>query len=170
MRNYIAELRALGYSAGKIAEETGISRSTIGRIERGQIRLRSGSDRYDALRNATRRAGYRAAVDAGISPEGARARRRTISNPDLPVVEIQTLKRVKFRQPQTRWQLRILAEFWNPDLDERRIMEGYSRAYRKYNEGQQMKEAIDNARGRLHGTNWLLVRLIEHEVMEYQLS
>jgi hypothetical protein len=40
----------------------------------------------------------------------------------------------------------------------------------KVDDELMLKQAIDEARARLGGTNWELVRLIEREIIEYRLG
>jgi len=170
MRNYIGELKARGYTLKQLATETGVPSKRLSAAARGISPFRSGSKLYEAVRNANRRLGYREARAAGMTSERASASRRTIFDPELKPIEITTEKLVKAKQKTTRYQVRLLGEFYNPKEKKTKIQEGFSRAYLQIDNEKMDEEAVNDARLKLGGTNWELRRVIEREIIEYILT
>lgn len=169
MRNYIEELKVRGYSYEVLAKETGVSVSKLRSIKTGRTSLHSTSPLYERIRNANRRIGYREARRAGLAPDKATGARRTLFAPDLETHFTKKTRRVQFKETTTRFQVRILGDFYNLKLKKSAISEGFSWAYPRLNKKRMTGEAIAEAQSRLGGTDWILQRLIELEVMEYKL-
>ena len=170
MRNYIGELRQRGYTLKKLAAETGIDTKRLSAAAKGDAPFRSGTKLYELVRNANRRLAYREARAAGVTSERARTRRRTLLSPELEPIASTSVRLVKAKQKTTRFQVRLLGEFYNPKLKQTKIQEGYSRAYLKIDNDKMDEEAVNDARLKLGGTNWELRRVIEREIIEYILT
>ena len=177
MRNYIEELKGSGLTYKELARETGIAVKTLQGLKSGRIKLQGGGagSMYENIRNANRRLGYKKARQAGMSPERASSARRTILNPKRVTDVRRSTREVKHLQDTTRFQTRILGEFYHAKRKETRIQEGFSHAYltpkdHVEHHASQTEEAIADAIIKLGGTGWELVRLIEHEVIKYKIS
>jgi len=172
MRKYIAEIKTKGLSFKQIAKETGITENLIRDIASGKVKLKSGGagSNYEKIRNANRRIGYRKAREAGLTPERANEARRTIFNPEKQTTERASIREVKHKAETTRFQTRILGEFKHDKRKEIKISEGFSHAYLEYNKIEQTDEAIKEAQSKLGSSGWQLIRLIEHEVIEYKIT
>ena len=170
MRNYIGELKQRGYSFSRLSKETGVSSKELSAYSKGIKPLKSASDAYEMIRNANRRLAYQEARQAGLAPERANIRRRVMFDPELEEIESTSKRIVKAKQETTRYQLRILGEFYNPKTKDTRIQDGYSRAYLEIDDAVMEAEAVNDARNKLGGTNWELKRIIEREMMQYILE
>jgi len=170
MRNYVAELKTKGLTYKQLSKETGIGIKTLQGLKTGRIKMKSTQPVYEVIRNTNRRIGYRQARAAGLSPERANISRRTIFNPELETSERASIREVKHKGESTRYQTRILGEFYHAKRKENRIQEGFSHAYLELDEALQTQEAIAEAQSKLGSTGWELIRLIEHEIIEYKIT
>jgi len=170
MRNYIGELKKLGYSLKELAGESGLSQAQLSRIKTGKIPLKSGTELYEKIRNTSRRLSYREARKAGLSSERATVERRILINPERETRELTTrIREVKSKQNTTRFQMRILGLFSNYKTKETKVQEGYSHAYLTIDKKTMVEEAVAEAQSRLGGSNWNLQRIIEQQITEYKL-
>lgn len=165
MRNYIAELREAGLSWAELSQETGKSTRQLRRYLTGEAKLRSGTESYETIRNTSRRVTYNLARESIGSKRAAGLRRRGLAD---ELTEFSSIRRVKTKEPSTHWQIRILGLFRKQG--QTRFSEGFSRAALKINEGEMIKQAVDDARFKLGSTGWELVRIVEVEQMEYKLG
>ena len=175
MRNYLAELKNLGYSLKSISHDTGISSASLSRIKSGIKPLRSTMPEYEVIRNAVRRASYQAAREAGLTPRRATAERRALSRIDIQPETVKelyrnTIKEVKHKKDTTRYQLRLLGRFYNWKTKETKTSQGYSQAYSNIDIKLMHGEAVAEAQSHLGGSNWKLQRVIEQEMMEYRIK
>jgi len=168
MRNFIGELKTKGYTYKALSRQSGVSARKLSELARG-VRTVSRADYLQAY-NLNRKLAYREARHAGLAPEAAREVRPKIYDTARRTMERETTRIVKHKQETTRYQLRILGEFFNSRTNELKFSQGFSRAYLEYNEKEQLEEAIAEAQSRLGGSNWSLRRLIEKEIIEYQLK
>lgn len=112
----------------------------------------------------------RALKRAGLKHDEAVALNRRLNAPDFEAEDIKSLRECKAKSTTTRWQLRILGEFFNPKEKRTAFQNGFSHAYlRRYNEKMET-EAVNDAMFKLGGTNWELRRIIEREMTEYVLT
>jgi len=169
MRNYVAELKQLGYSLKDISGEVGMSAAQLSRIKTGKIKLQSGTKEYETIRNVSRRLSYREARKAGLTSSRASGERRTLISPERRTKESESVREVKSKQETTRYQMRILALFWNFKTKESQFSQGFSHAYLTIDIDMMQEEAVSEAQSRLGGSNWKLQRIAEREIMEYRL-
>ena len=172
MRNYAKELKDLGYSYKHIAGETGLTSRRVSSLARGIGKYpKSTTETYNTLRNTTRRLSYRKMVESGVAPEQASRYRRTYSNPKREITTKDSQRFVKFRGHATRYQMRLVADYWNTKTGEFVYMfESFSHAYLERDEDILFQDAINNARGQLGESNWELYKEWEREIIEYILS
>ena len=172
-RQYLRELKDLGYSSADIARETGLSQSKLSRISRGARPLLSTSPEYEPLRNAVRRLSYRELIKGGLSPEDASARRRVITDPSRPAPVIRGSRTVHHPHSKTatsRFQLRILGKFYNPKIKVTAFKQGFSFAYQDVDYEVMEPEAVREAQSRLGSSNWILQQILEREIITYTLA
>jgi len=170
MRDYIGELKKLGYNLKAISSETGLSQAKLSRIKSGKAKLSSTMPEYEVIRNVSRRLSYHEARKAGLSSEKASASRRTLMSPEAETRESDSQRIVKSKQDTTRFQMRILGEFYNYKIHETKLSQGFSHAYLEIDKKLMTEEAIAEAQSKLGGSNWKLKRLIETELVEYILT
>jgi transcriptional regulator with XRE-family HTH domain len=170
MRNYIDELKQLGYTTAAIAKETGYSKSTIQNLATGKARLSSGTAKYETIRNTSRRLAYRLARQT-VTPAEASALRRRLPNPeaDIPMREKVTKQKALFEGVlHVLW---IRALFRNTETEELRIEDGESTAYKSIEYDEMLNEAIENARNKLpQPYKWELVRILDTEMRIIELK
>jgi len=111
----------------------------------------------------------RALKRAGLSHAAAVKLNRRLNEPDFEVVTSSLFREVKAKSDTTRYQLRILGEFFNPKQRKTSFQNGYSHAYLKI-DNKMVEEAVNDARYKLGGTNWELRWIIEREMTEYVLT
>lgn len=169
MRNYIAEIKSKGYTYKQISRATGVDKADLQDFRTGRVKLSSTSADYERIRNANRRLAYKQVRRAGLSSKQATRLRRTMFDPELKATETETTRIVRAKQETTRYQLRILGDFYNAKTKQSKISEGYSHAYLEIDDVMMTEEAIAEAQSKLGGTNWKLTRILEHELMEYKL-
>ena len=169
MRNYVAELKSRGLTYKQLAKETGVNIKTLQGIKTGRISLKSTQPIYEQIRNANRRIGYSQARQAGLNPARANISRRTILDPEKLTQELKSLREVKHKAESTRYQMRILGDFYNAKQKKTKLQEGFSHAYIEvYTD--MLHEAISEAQSKLGGSGWVLTRLIEKEIIEYKIT
>ncbi|MBU1148373.1 MAG: hypothetical protein KKD11_08500 [Candidatus Omnitrophica bacterium] len=169
MRNYIAELKSLGFSTKELVEQTGFSASKLSRLKSGSQKLHSGTADYEIIRNTSRRLAYKISRKTE-SVEAASASRRALPNPVAEAIETRSVRVIKARQDTTRFQLKILAKFRNEKTKETRFQNGFSFAYLVIDKDIMTGEAVREAQSKLGGSNWLLQRIISRQIIEYKLS
>ncbi len=193
MRDYVNELRNTGLTIKQIAKETGISTKKISALSHGLRKLKSGTRDYENIRNLSRRTGYKLMRESGFTSEAASRKRRLVTSEKT--YKHSSTKKVKHTKLQgTMQQLKITGEFKNLKTKEKRIVDGVSKARRRikpedvaevsienleddkenietfedYPESSKMlQEAIQMAQGKLGGSNWQLIRIIDIEVITY---
>ncbi|MAF42978.1 MAG: hypothetical protein CMI54_02240 [Parcubacteria group bacterium] len=170
MRNYIKELTRAGHTARELSGETGLSASALSRYKTGAKVLKSGTKAYETIRNANRRIGYREARKAGLSSERASARRRVIFDPDIEAADFKSTRVIGHKEDTTRFQMRLIGEFYNYKTKKTRIQQGFSHARLTIDKKVFQSEAIADAQAKLGGSNWQLQRIIETEIIEYRLT
>ena len=170
MRNYIGELKGLGYTLKALSKETGISQAELSRFKTGVKKLSSGSKDYETIRNTTRRLGYQEARAAGLTSERALATRRTITDPEKLISDMASKRIVKHKAETTRFQMRILGKFHNYKTGDTAIKQGFSHAYTTINKKEMEAEAVAEAQSKLGGSNWKLQKILEREIIEYELK
>ena len=170
VRNYLSELRNAGYTIRDLAKEIGISQKRVSAISRGTVSLpKSDTSLYENIRNANRRLAYQKMRREGATPSMAGAFRRTHTDPAVPVQEREIVRIIEHKQETTRWQLKLVADYYNIKTDERRnYIESYSFAHTDKDIKRDLEEAINEARSRLGDSNWQLTKKHEQSYMEYR--
>lgn len=166
MRDYVEELKSIGYTAKAIAKQSGLSINQIGQG------FKSGTPEYAAIRNTNRRLARQYARESGMSSKQADFYRRKILNPDLTETVKNVTRKVKARYSQGVNQYFIFGEFRNAKTKEKRFAYGFTKTYKskRKNKNKLITEAVQNARGKLGGTNWELIRIIEQGWQVYELQ
>lgn len=164
MRNYIGELRDAGLTWAQIARETGKSTRQLRRLATGEAHLKAGTKDYESIRNVSRRVSYKLTKESFGSERARKYRREALSE---RVRQRKSVKEVKYKEPSTHWQIRIVGLFRRRNIT--RIAEGFSPADVKINRETMIDQAINDARFKLGSTGWELVRLLEVEEMQYRL-
>lgn len=195
-RNYIKELHDSGMSIKKIAQQTGISQKKVSALSHGIGKLSSKTREYENVRNLSRRTAYQEARKSGLTPDAAHKYERIGLSENT--YHHHSTKQVHHTKLQGQMQqLKILGEFQNLKTKEKRIVEGVSKArkhispddiaeisieqleddkenietFEDYPESSKMlQEAIQAAQGKLGGSNWQLIRIIDIETITYNIS
>lgn len=191
-RNYIAELKTQGISLREIERQTGINRKRLSEYNSGKKALKSSTEAYEKLRNLNRKTAYDALRKQGMDADQADKYRRIVSSPKT--YHHQTHRAVTHtRINKTMYQLKMLAEYGEEKTKEKRIIESFSMAHAskpdireisddfinemgetdvsEYDDNQEMvNEAIRDAQSKLGGSNWYLIRIIDIEVITYQIG
>lgn len=128
-----------------------------------------------------------------MTPEMAKRYRRTLSSPET--YTSQSTKKVQHTKINAdTMQLKMLAEYQHEVTHEKRLVESFSKAHKNarldpseitedyielmgetdvvdYDETQELvAEAIKDAQGTLGDSNWFLIRIIDVEVITYQIG
>src|SRR3972149_786714 len=197
MRNYVAELHSAGLPFTEIAKQTGISAKKLSQFARGKP-LKSVSKDYQILRNASRRNAYKIIRESGLTPgEAEKYRRIGLSEKTYHHFTQRVVAHTKLNK--TMYQLKMLAEFYNPKTKENRIITCFSMAHSEinidsftdflntgieqilddmseadaaeYDSNQELiGEAIRDGQSKLGGSNWELKRIIDVEVIIYKIG
>lgn len=191
-RNYISELKSQGLSLREIERQTGINHRRLSEYVTGKKPLKSSSKAYETLRNINRKTSYNQLRQQGMATREADKYRRIVSSPKT--YQHKSTRSVKHtRIDKTMYQLKMLAEYSEAKSHEKRIIESFSFAHaskpdtwdissdfidemgeldvQDYDTNMQMvNEAIRDAQSRLGGSNWMLERIIDIEVVSYVIG
>jgi predicted transcriptional regulator len=171
MRDYIGELRDLGYTWQRIADESGLSSRTLRRIQSGAAKLQSGTARYETIRNTSRRLAYQSAKAAGVSTRKAGDLRRALPSPKPR--DFGSVREVIYKKQAIQYQMRLLALFRHKVTKRKRVREGFSFVHSDIEDDTKetmQQEAIMHVRGTAEDSNWELIKVIEREIIEYRLG
>lgn len=171
MRDYIGELLNAGLKITDIAKESGISVRKLNNILAGNVKLTSKIPEYEKIRNTSRRVSYKIAKELGGSQEEInQSRRRMLTDQDT--TRLTTKQRIirtsKYNQKKM-YQLYLVGLFEQEETKERRVQTGLSKAYKKKRHKIQLDEAVNYARAKLEGSNWILIKIIHQKYTEYYL-
>lgn len=166
-RNYIKELKSLGYSYQRIASETGYSRDMISSIASGRRAMpKAGSDKYESIRNVSRRATYNEALDRGLPASVASDFRRKAPKE----IKKFTGKHWKVESTitgTTEYQLAIIADFYSEkQQDYAYNLECYSNVYIKVRLALMLDECETFGRWKLGGSDWSIVKIHKQIITE----
>jgi len=170
MRNYVQELHELGKTYSELAQETGLSRKTLSLLARGIKQVKSDSETYNIIRNASRRIAYQKIRESGVSATAAGKYRRIALSPET--YQHFSTRHVKHtRLEVTMRQLKMLAEFENKKQKQTAIIECFSYGHKRIRDQQTLiDEAIRDGQSKLGGSNWQLKRIIDLEIIKYQIG
>lgn len=186
MRNYLLEIRAAGMSRKAIAEQLGISQYKAKQIEQGIHKIKSGSDLYSKVRNLSRRVDYSNARAEGLSSAEASAERRNIIRAGDPRIRTEKKHVPNSKASQNFWQYYVYGKWQDEKTGEIKRQEGFSNVWydkidptdpeqaEEYSPSQStltpFEQAINNARAKLRGSNWILIKILRQKWIEYKLS
>lgn len=112
MRNYVNELHNAGLTFTDIAKQTGISSKKLSQLSRGIKPLKSTSNDYQILRNASRRNAYKLIRESGVTAKDANKLRRIgLSEKTYHHLSIRNVSHTKINK--TMYQLKMFAWFIN---------------------------------------------------------
>jgi transcriptional regulator with XRE-family HTH domain len=170
-RNYIKELHELGLTYKQIAKETGYSRDMVASISIGRRRIpKSSTKRYEAIRNAVRRATYAEARKRGLPSKAARKLRRElpeeIKKTSGKVWEVkETITGVK------EYQLTIVGDFYSEKQKEYAYdIKCYSAAHTEVDFPTMISECEANGQAQLGGSDWKLVKIKSRVITEIRVK
>ena len=168
MRNYLKELRDRGYTVSRLSRETGLSSSKVSNVIKGKVKLKSRTDAYESIRNASRRLAYSEVREAGGSSfEATRLRRPLYIREEERLPQTEWIHRTG--KKTTRWMVNILAEFIDPETGKKVVGYGTSKAKPRKKDVDE-EEAIESAKGSLDNYDLKFNRIIETQFTKLVFS
>lgn len=170
MRDYIGELKSIGFSIKAIAKQAGL---TAARLLKP---FKSGTKEYEAIRNTNRRLASEYLRQHGATPAQVGKLRRAALNPEAKPLTKNIVRKIKSHYAQGFFQYYIYGEFHEPVYGSRfpnvMYQYGFSSSYRRKVPVTErlIKKCVENARGKLGGTNWQLIKILEQGWQVYELT
>lgn len=170
-RNYISELHDFGYTYKRIAKETGYSKDMVASIAIGRRKLpKSGTKRYEDLRNACRRATFAFGRDRGLTSKYATELRRKVPE------EVKKFKGAVWKVKGSKLGmneciLHVVGDFYSYKAEAWAYdIKCYSAAHAKLELELMIAECESQGQSQLGGTDWRLVKIKSYKIIDVILE
>lgn len=170
-RDWIGELKQFK-TFKDISKQSGIPLKRLREYYQGKRKFDSTIKDYEKIRNLNRKTAYEQFREYGASPAMAEKHRRTFFDPYRESIKKNETRHVRednMARGEVKHQYRLVGNYINEKLGELRYgVETFSWAYPERDYDKQIKEAIDQARFILGGTNWELIEILEENWITYK--